>query len=274
MRYTKFQNELVFKVPLTVKPVSRQQSGVHVLARRPSSDTVSGLNEQLEDKKNKWQSHTVAYLLHNKRVKANLVHALVQAVGLVDLPQLLVKDLLLGVRQLRAQNPVVELLCGGGESQTGGRRHKISRRHSELEGLGGLPDGAVFFLFVFFNLSPLSVIFKSSSSSFFFFFASSCTLTDCEAKLEHMYGPFLLQEVHVTKKEVLLFSDFLQLQLQHLVRGQKQSEQQKTHQVQRQQGIKQSFETGFGLQKTITDDYFTLIHNIPITSSIQGVMHL
>lgn len=59
------------------------------------------------------ESHTVAYFLHDKRVEANLVHALVQAVSLVDLPQLLVKRLLLGVRQLRAQNPVVELLCGG-----------------------------------------------------------------------------------------------------------------------------------------------------------------
>lgn len=37
--------------------------------------------------------------------------------------------------------------------------------------------------------------------------------TDCEAKLEHVHGPFLLQEVHVTKEEVLLLSDFLQLQL-------------------------------------------------------------
>lgn len=39
------------------------------------------------------------------------------------------------------------------------------------------------------------------------------TLTDCKAKLEHMDSPFLLQEVHETKEEVLLFSDFLQLQL-------------------------------------------------------------
>lgn len=38
-------------------------------------------------------------------------------------------------------------------------------------------------------------------------------LTDCKAELEHMNSPFLLQEVHVTKEKVLLFSDFLQLQL-------------------------------------------------------------
>lgn len=60
---------------------------------------------------NKSQPHTVADFLHNKGVKANLVHALIQAVSLVDLPQLLVKHLLLGVRQLRAEDPVVELLC-------------------------------------------------------------------------------------------------------------------------------------------------------------------
>lgn len=59
------------------------------------------------------KSHTVADFLHDKRVKANLVHALIQAVGLVDFPQLLVKNLLLGVGKLRAQNPVVEFLCGG-----------------------------------------------------------------------------------------------------------------------------------------------------------------
>lgn len=44
------------------------------------------------------------------------------------------------------------------------------------------------------------------------------TLTDCKAELEHMDSPFLLQEVHKTEEKVLLLSDFLQLQLQHLVR--------------------------------------------------------
>lgn len=41
-------------------------------------------------------------------------------------------------------------------------------------------------------------------------------LTDCQAELKHMDGPFLLQEVHETEQKVLLFSDFLQFQLQHL----------------------------------------------------------
>lgn len=31
--------------------------------------------------------------------------------------------------------------------------------------------------------------------------------------------PFLLQEVHETEQKVLLFSDFLQFQLQHLMQG-------------------------------------------------------
>lgn len=44
------------------------------------------------------------------------------------------------------------------------------------------------------------------------------TLTDCKAELEHMDSPFLLQEVHKTEEEVLLLSDFLQLQLQHLMK--------------------------------------------------------
>ena len=44
------------------------------------------------------------------------------------------------------------------------------------------------------------------------------TLTDCKAELEHVDSPFLLQEVHKTEEKVLLLSDFLQLQLQHLVR--------------------------------------------------------
>lgn len=43
-------------------------------------------------------------------------------------------------------------------------------------------------------------------------------LTDCQAELEHMDGPFLLQEVHKTEQKVLLFSDFLQFQLQHLMK--------------------------------------------------------
>lgn len=44
------------------------------------------------------------------------------------------------------------------------------------------------------------------------------TLTDCKAELEHMDSPFLLQKVHKTEEKVLLFSDFLQLQFQHLMR--------------------------------------------------------
>lgn len=53
---------------------------------------------------------TVADFFHDERVEADLVDALVQAVGLVDLPQFFVEHHLLGVRQLRAQDPVVELL--------------------------------------------------------------------------------------------------------------------------------------------------------------------
>lgn len=54
--------------------------------------------------------HTVAYFFHYKGVEADLVNALVQTVGLIDFLHLLVKHHLLRVRQLRAQDPVVEFL--------------------------------------------------------------------------------------------------------------------------------------------------------------------
>lgn len=57
-----------------------------------------------------WLSHTVADFFHDERVEADLVDALVQAVGLIDLPQFFVERHLLGVREIRAQDPVVELL--------------------------------------------------------------------------------------------------------------------------------------------------------------------
>lgn len=41
-------------------------------------------------------------------------------------------------------------------------------------------------------------------------------LTHGQAELQHVHGSFLLQEVHEAKEEVLLGSDLLQLQLQHL----------------------------------------------------------
>lgn len=56
------------------------------------------------------RSHTVAYFFHYKGVEADLVNALVQTVGLVDLLHLLVEHHLLRVGQLRAQYPVVEFL--------------------------------------------------------------------------------------------------------------------------------------------------------------------
>lgn len=56
---------------------------------------------------------TVSDLLHNEGVKADLIDALLQAVGLVDLLHLLVKHHLLRVGQLGTQNPVVEFLWGG-----------------------------------------------------------------------------------------------------------------------------------------------------------------
>lgn len=60
--------------------------------------------------------HTVAYFLHYERVEADLVNALLQAVGLVDLFQLLVKHHRLWVRQLRAQYPIVEFLWEGSDT--------------------------------------------------------------------------------------------------------------------------------------------------------------
>lgn len=41
-------------------------------------------------------------------------------------------------------------------------------------------------------------------------------LTHSEAELQHVHSSLLLQEVHETKEEILLFPDLLQLQLQHL----------------------------------------------------------
>ena len=55
-------------------------------------------------------SLTIAYFFHDEGVEADLVNALVQTVGLVDLLHLLVEHHLLRVWQLRAKYPVVELL--------------------------------------------------------------------------------------------------------------------------------------------------------------------
>lgn len=55
-------------------------------------------------------THTVAYFFHYEGVEADLVDALVQTVGLVDLLHLFVEHHLLGVGQLGTQDPVVELL--------------------------------------------------------------------------------------------------------------------------------------------------------------------
>ena len=64
--------------------------------------------------KNGWVTrrslHTIADFFHDEGVEADLVDALVEAVGGVDLPHLLVEQHLLRVRQLRAQDLVVELL--------------------------------------------------------------------------------------------------------------------------------------------------------------------
>ncbi len=41
-------------------------------------------------------------------------------------------------------------------------------------------------------------------------------LTHSQAELQHMHRSFLLQETHKTKQQILLLSDLLQIQLQHL----------------------------------------------------------
>lgn len=43
----------------------------------------------------RWQSHTVAYFFHYEGVEADLIHTLVQTVGLIDLLHLLMKQYLL-----------------------------------------------------------------------------------------------------------------------------------------------------------------------------------
>lgn len=48
-------------------------------------------------------------------------------------------------------------------------------------------------------------------------------LTHSEAELQHVDGALLLEEVHEAEQQVLLLSDLLQLQLQHLKQGQKQA---------------------------------------------------
>lgn len=54
---------------------------------------------------------TVPDFFHNERVKANLVNALIQTVGRVDLLYLLVEHQLFSIRQFRTQDLVIELLC-------------------------------------------------------------------------------------------------------------------------------------------------------------------
>lgn len=58
----------------------------------------------------RWCGLTVPDLLHDELVKADLVDALVQAVGPVDVQHLCVQTLQLAVAQLWTQDPVVELL--------------------------------------------------------------------------------------------------------------------------------------------------------------------
>ncbi len=41
-------------------------------------------------------------------------------------------------------------------------------------------------------------------------------LTHSQAELQDVYRSFLLQETHKTKQQILLLSDLLQIQLQHL----------------------------------------------------------
>lgn len=117
---------------------------------------------------------TVPDLLHDELVEVDLVDALVQAVGLVDVLHLRVQTLQLGVAQLWTQDPVVELLWR--------RPRTWSVQHCNASEV----------------LSMMGV------------------LTHGQAELQHMHGSFLLQEVHEAKEEVLLASDLLQLQLQHL----------------------------------------------------------
>lgn len=45
-------------------------------------------------------------------------------------------------------------------------------------------------------------------------------LTHSQAELQDVYRSFLLQETHKTKQQILLLSDLLQIQLQHLTEEQ------------------------------------------------------
>ena len=48
-------------------------------------------------------------------------------------------------------------------------------------------------------------------------------LTYCQAELQDVHGTLLFQEVHEAEKQILLLTDFLQLQLQHLCKGRRKS---------------------------------------------------
>lgn len=67
------------------------------------------LLSQVNDEKQK-QPLTVPDLLHDELVEADLVDALVQAVGLVDVHHLAVQTLQLSVAQIWTQDLIVELL--------------------------------------------------------------------------------------------------------------------------------------------------------------------
>lgn len=73
---------------------------VHQVRARPTFQHV-GTEEVL----------TVPDLVHDERVEADLVDALVQAVRLVDVQHLAVETLQLAVAQVRLQDLIVELLC-------------------------------------------------------------------------------------------------------------------------------------------------------------------
>lgn len=78
-----------------------------------------------------------------------------------------------------------------------------------------------------FDTCDLKNGFHAGKVSFADIWKARDTRTNREAELEHVDGPFLLQEVHEAEEKVLLLSDFLQLQLQHLLTERRWKRKQK-----------------------------------------------
>lgn len=139
-------------------------------------------------------SRTVAYFFHDERVEADLVDALVQTVGLVDLLELLMKHHLLWVRQLRAQYPVIEFLWEDQRRNSHAETlfHQSAGIQAVLSGVSSLLQYYVSYVFQIFSILFLLFIISHSSFCFtgwFLVYILSAVILTALLVLPSLYAP-------------------------------------------------------------------------------------